>query len=158
MKRSLSKLSVVFVIMFAGFGTVAKEKPAAGLGVTSCMEVEPCSASLAGGKAKLTTTALRREVANYVGSYDIKVRPYFFKSEKGTLSFNVSDESLRKLAKGTAVDFAGRAVTGGTGKSRAVKVKATPAGAGLANGNLIISIATENGELVFTTAYTFSGG
>jgi hypothetical protein len=157
MKRSLSKLSVVFVIMFAGFGTVAKEKPAAGLG-TSCMEIEPCSASLAGGKAKLTTTALRREVAKYVGSYDIKVRPYFFKSEKGTLSFNVSDESMRTLTKGTAVDFAGRAVTSGTGKSRAVKVKVTPAGAGLANGDLTISIATENGELVFITAYAFSGG
>src|SRR4030095_2980526 len=120
MKRSLSKLSVVFVIMFAGFGTVAKEKPAAGLGATSCMEIEPCSASLAGGKAKLTTTALRREVAKYVGSYDIKVRPYFFKSEKGTLSFNVSDESMGKLTKGTVVGFAGRAVTSGKIHHRAL--------------------------------------
>jgi hypothetical protein len=157
MKRPLSKLSVVFVIMIAGFGTGAKEKPAAGRGGTSCMEIEPCSASLAGGKAKLTTTALQRGGAKYTGNYDIKVSPYFFKSEKGTLSFDVSDESMRKLATGTTVDFAGRAVTSGTGKSRAVKVKLKPAGAGLANGNLTIAIATTNGELVFKTVYTFGG-
>jgi hypothetical protein len=157
MKRSLLKLSVVFVIWVAGLGTLAKEKPDAGLKGTSRMEMEPCSASLAGGKAKLTTTALRRGTAKYTGNYDIKVSPYFFKSEKGTLSFDVSDESMRKLAKGTTVDFAGRAVTSGTGKSRAVKVKMVPAGAGLANGNLTIAIATTNGELVFRTEYTFGG-
>ena len=155
MKRSLSKLSVVFAIMVAGFGTWAKEMPVAARGETSRMEIEPCSATLAGGKAKLTTTSLRRGPAKYTGNYDIKVSPYFFKSENGTLSFDVSDESMRKLATGTTVDFAGRAVTNGTGKSRAVKVKLRPAGAGLANGNLTISIATTNGELVFKTAYTF---
>jgi hypothetical protein len=116
MKRSSSILSLVLVMMIAGFGTVAMEKPAAGLRGTSRMEIEPSSASLAGGKANLTTTALRREAAKYVGNYDIKVRPYFFKSEKGTLSFAVSDELLRKLAKGTVVDFAGSAVTTGSGK------------------------------------------
>lgn len=158
MKRYLFKLSLVLVMMIAGFATVAMGKPAAGLRGTSRMEIEPSSASLAGGKAKLTTTALRREAAKYVGNYDIKVRPYFFKSEKGTLSFAVSDESLRKLAKGTAVDFAGSAVTSGSGKSRAVKVKVTPAGVGVANGSLTIAITTENGELVFATEYTFGGG
>jgi hypothetical protein len=158
MKRSSSILSLVLVMMIAGFGTVAMEKPAAGLRGTSRMEIEPSSASLAGGKANLTTTALRREAAKYVGNYDIKVRPYFFKSEKGTLSFAVSDELLRKLAKGTVVDFAGSAVTTGSGKSRAVKVRVTPAGVGMANGSLTISITTENGELVFATEYTFGGG
>jgi hypothetical protein len=158
MKRYLFKLSLVLVMMIAGFATVAMGKPAVGLRGTSRMELQPSSASLAGGKAKLTTTALRREAARYVGNYDIKVRPYFFKSEKGTLSIAVSDESLRKLAKGTAVDFAGNAVTSGSGKTRTVKVKVTPAGAGVANGRLTISIATENGELVFATEYTFGGG
>ena len=157
MKRCSSKLCVVLVIVIAGFGTMASGDPAAGMKGTSRMKIDPCSASLAGGKAKLNTTALRRDEAKYVGNYDIKVSPYFFKNEKGTLSFDVSDESLRKLAKGAVVDFGGRAVTSGTGKSRAVKVKVTPAGSGVANGSMTISIATTNGELVFTTAYTFGG-
>ena len=125
---------------------------------TSRMKIDPCSTSLAGGKAKLLTTALRRDAAKYVGNYDLKVSPYFFKNEKGTLSIDVSDEALRKLARGTVVDFAGRAVTSGTGKSRAVKVKVTPGGSGVANGNMTISIATTNGELVFSTEYAFFGG
>src|SRR5688572_18351061 len=59
--------------------------------------IEPSSASLTGGNATLTTTALNRKAGSFVGDYQLKVTPYFFKSEKGKLSIHVSDEMLRKL-------------------------------------------------------------
>ena len=121
------------------------------------MVIEPSSATLAGGKARLTASALRRQAAMYLGNYQLKVFPYFFKSETGTLSIAVADASLRKLATGATVEFSGKAVTNGTGKTRAVRVKATPAGPDVPKGSLTISITTENGELVFATAYSLGG-
>ena len=154
MTRRSSNFFPLIALAFASFGQVAPAAPDLVLSEASRMAVEPSSASLAGGNARLTTTTLRRESARYVGNYQIQVRPYFFKDETGTLSIPVSDESLRKLARGTTVHFAGNALTTGTETARAVKVKATPAGAGTGKGNLTISIATENGELVFFTGYT----
>jgi hypothetical protein len=121
------------------------------------MVIEPCSASLAGGKARLIATALRREASKYTGNYQLKVTPYFFKNESGTLSIAVTDESLRKLVSGVPVSFAGSAVTKGSGKRRAVAIRATPTGAGSIKGNLRITITTENGELLFNSAYTLTG-
>jgi hypothetical protein len=122
------------------------------------ISIQPASASLAGGEARLTTTGLQRQGGNYAGNYRLKVVPYFFKSESGTLSMIVSDELLRKLVRGSTVSFVGKAVTTGSGTTRAVRVKATPMGAGAARGSMTISIPTENGELVFATEYTLGGG
>jgi hypothetical protein len=38
----------------------------------------------------------------------LKVRPYFFKSEKGSLLLAASDDAVRKLERGTAINFTGR--------------------------------------------------
>lgn len=122
------------------------------------ISIQPASASLAGGKARLTTTGLQRKGGKYAGNYQLNVVPYFFKSETGTLSMVVTDELLKKLIGGNTVSFAGKAVTTGTGKTRAVKVKATPTAADAAKGSMTISIPTENGELVFATQYTLGGG
>jgi hypothetical protein len=121
------------------------------------LTLTPSSSSLAGGKARLTTAELRRASGKYTGEYQLKVVPYFFKSETGNLTITASDESLRALAAGTAVSFVGKAVTSGTGKTRSIKVKATPAGANSTKGSIIITIPTVNGELVFESEYTFRG-
>ena len=117
----------------------------------------PSSTSLAGGKVRLTTTELQRAAGKYAGEYQLKVVPYFFKNETGSLTITASDEALRTLAAGTAVLFGGKAVTAGTGKTRSIKVKATPAGANALKGSITITIPTENGELVFESEYTFRG-
>ena len=121
------------------------------------MILEPSAASLAGGKARLTTSALRIQGGRYIGDYQLKVFPYAFKNETGSLSIGVSDESLRKLAAGLPVSFTGTAVTSGSGKTRPVTVLATPTTRGVTKGKLTISIATENGALVFAPAYTLTG-
>ena len=61
-----------------------------------------------------------------MGTYQLKVRPYFFKSAKGTLLLAASDNSVRKLQAGTAIGFTGKAVTSKDGKTHVVLGKATP--------------------------------
>jgi hypothetical protein len=119
--------------------------------------LEPSAASLRGGKARLTTTALRREAGRYNGTYQLKVFPYAFKNETGTLSIGVSDELMHKLSAGSAVSFTGTARTTRTGRTRPVTVLATPAGPGVPRGKVTISITTENGALVFAPGYTLTG-
>jgi hypothetical protein len=73
--------------------------------VTRKLFIDPSSTSVALGKASLIVSPLTHRDGNYVGDYQLKVRPYFFKSEKGTLLLVASDNSLRKLQAGKAINF-----------------------------------------------------
>ena len=90
---------------------------------------------------------------NYVGDYQLKVRPYFFKSEKGTLLLVASNDLVRQLQAGIAIDFTGKAVTRKDGKTHVVLGKATPSSSD--RGSVTFSIITENGKMVFKTSYHF---
>jgi hypothetical protein len=112
------------------------------LGVTSCIAAERSNSTAATseavtrrlfidpssalGKASLIVSPLTHRDGTYVGDYQLKVGPYFFKSEKGTLVLAASDDSVRKLQAGTAIDFTGKAVTRKDGKTHVVLGKATP--------------------------------
>ena len=121
--------------------------------VTRKLFIDPSSASVALGKARLIVSPLTHRDGNYVGDYQLKVRPYFFKSEKGTLLLVASDDSVRKLQAGTAIDFTGKAVTRKDGKTHVVFGKATPASGD--RGSVTFSIITENGKMIFNTSYHF---
>jgi hypothetical protein len=89
-----------------------------------------------------------------VGEYQLKVRPYFFKSEKGSLLLAASDDSVRKLRAGTAINFTGKAVTHKDGRIHVVLGKATPSSGN--RGSVTFSIITdEDGKLIFNTSYHF---
>ena len=47
--------------------------------------IDPSSTSVRLGKATLIVSPLTRRGGNYIGDYQLKVRPYFFKSEPGSL-------------------------------------------------------------------------
>ena len=153
------RASAVLVLMGAvtSLNFAAAAGPESILTGAERLTVAPSSASLAGGKARLTTAELRRAAGKYTGEYQLKVVPYFFKSETGSLTITASDDSLKTLAAGTAVNFVGKAVTAGTGKTRSIKVKATPVGPNSTKGSIRISIPTVNGELVFESEYAFRG-
>src|SRR6202162_4481721 len=75
--------------------------------------IDPSSTSVAlRGKASLIVSPLTHRDGNYVGDYQLKVRPYFFKSEKGSLLLAASDDAVRKLqdrksvVEGKSVDLA----------------------------------------------------
>jgi hypothetical protein len=115
--------------------------------------IDPSSTSVALGKASLIVSPLTHRAGNYAGDYQLKVRPYFFKSEKGTLLLAASDDSIRKLRAGTAIDFTGKAVTRKDGKIHVVLGKATPSSGD--RGSVTFSIITENGKMIFNASYHF---
>ena len=97
--------------------------------------------------------ALRRNAGTYIGDYELTVSPYFFMSEKGTLSMIVSDESLRKLTQGIPVSVTGQATTTKSGKTRAVNAKLTPAVKD--RGSVTFSFTEMDTKLIFKTSYQF---
>jgi len=74
-------------------------------------------------------------------------------SEKGSLLLAASDDSVRKLQVGTAIDFTGKAVARKNGKIHVVLGKATPSSG--ERGSVTFSIITDNGQMVFNTSYHF---
>ncbi len=69
----------------------------------------------------MIVSPLTHRGGNYVGDYQLKVRPYFFKSEKGSLLLAASDDAVRKLQAGAAINFTGKAVTHKDGRTHIVQ-------------------------------------
>jgi hypothetical protein len=117
--------TVVFLALFAAHSSSAQaaQPPKMSARIIGGFFIDPSSTSIRGGKANLIVGALRRDAGTYIGDYQLKVSPYFFMSEKGTLSMIVSDESLRKLTQGIPVSVTGQATTKKSGKTRAVNAK-----------------------------------
>jgi hypothetical protein len=114
--------------------------------------IEPSSSSVAGGKAYLVVAPLFPEAESYRGDYQLKVRPYFFKSEKGVLNLAAPGDSMRKLQGGSATDFTGKVISA-NGKTRVVTGRITPSTRD--RGTVTFSVITENGKMVFNTSYHF---
>lgn len=115
--------------------------------------IHPTSTSVAGGKASLTISALRRKAATYIGEYDLKVSPWYFKNETGKLMMVVSEEALRKLTQGIAVTFTGRATTDADGTTRPINARATPSGSG--QGSVTFSFVGDERKVTFNSTYHF---
>ena len=105
------------------------------------------------GKASLIVDPLAHKGKFYVGGYQLKVVPYFFKSENGMLELEASDDAVHKLLGGVAVKFIGKAANNKSGKPKVIIGKATPSSKD--RGRVTFSIVTENGTMVFDTSYHF---
>ena len=116
--------------------------------------IDRSSTSVKLGKASLIVSPLAHRGNTYAGDYQLKVVPYFFKSEKGPLLLAAPQDSYRRLVAGMAVEFTGVATNQKNGKTKVVTGKITP----LANdrGNVTFSVATDNGKMVFNTVYHFA--
>ena len=105
------------------------------------------------GKASLIVSPLAHRDENSVGDYQLKVRPYFFKSEKGSLLLAASDDAVRKPQTGTAINFTGKAVTHKDGRTYIVVGRATPSSDN--RGGVTFSIITDDANIVFNPFYHF---
>jgi hypothetical protein len=115
--------------------------------------LEPSSTAVPGGSASLTVGVLTRQAETYIGDYQFKVSPYFFKNEKGKVSIDAPDETLKKLDRGIAVDFTGQATTHGSGKTRRINGKATPLDH--SRGTVSLRFVAGKREMLFNTSYRF---
>jgi hypothetical protein len=150
--------TAVFVFLMLGVTSVVHaERPDSTAGTSSAgtrkLFIGPSSASVALGKASLIVSPLTHRDGNYVGDYQLKVKPYFFKSEKGSLLLAASDDAVRKLQAGTAINFTGQAVTHKDGRTHIVLGRATPSSRD--RGSVTFSIVTDDARIVFNTSYHF---
>ena len=128
--------------------------PKMGTTVKRRMFVDPSSTTVSHNKVRLIVGPLTHNGEFYVGSYQLKVFPYFFKSETGTLKLDAPDETGRKFAAGTEVKFTGKARNNTGAKAKVITGKATPSDKD--KGSLIFSLETGNGRMTFKTSYHFA--
>jgi hypothetical protein len=149
----------VFVFLMLGVTSIIHAETPGSTGRTSNADtrklfIDPSSTSVAlRGKASLIVSPLTHRDGNYVGDYQLKVKPYFFKSEKGSLLLAASDDAVRKLQTGTAINFTGKALTHEDGRTHTVVGRATPSSAN--RGGVTFSIITDDAKIVFNTSYHF---
>jgi hypothetical protein len=119
------------------------------------LRVDRCWTKVAGGKATLTVSPLRRIKDIFEGEFDMKVAPYFFKNDKGKLAITVSDDLMAKVCAGSPVGIIGTATTkAGKGSVvRQINAEATPVDA--LHGMLKVWLTVDERELVFQTKYWF---
>jgi hypothetical protein len=133
-----------------------KSKPTAEISdpVKRKLFIDPSSTPVRLGKATLIVRPLARRGGNYIGDYQLKLRPYFFKSETGSLVLGASEDFVRRLQSGRAIDFTGKAVTREDGTTHVVLGRATPLSGD--RGTVTFSIVTEkNAKIIFKTSYHF---
>src|SRR5215212_3576751 len=94
----------------------------------SRVDVAPTRTSIYLGSVSMTMPSFSRAGQTYDSTYEAKVFPFFFYNEEGRMSVDISDEALRKLERGEAIEFKGIA-TRSDGAERRVEGKATPADA-----------------------------
>ena len=128
--------------------------PKMGEAVERRMFVDPSSTTVSHNKVRLIVEPLTHQGKFYVGSYRLKVFPYFFKNETGTLKLNAPTEGFQKFAQGTEMKFTGKATNNKGAKDKVITGKATPSD--VDKGNLIFSLETDNGRMTFKTSYHFA--
>lgn len=115
--------------------------------------VAPAKTSIYVGSVTMSFTPSTRQAGAYEADYTAKVFPYFFLGEKGKLTLEAPDETLRRLARGETVEFAGRGVSE-DGKPRRFDGTATPIDATSGKLKVRAHVSTRI-ELVFNMTYRF---
>ena len=121
------------------------------------VEIEPTWTSIYVGTVSLRMPEFTRNATGeYESTYSARVLPWVFQNETGRIGIRVTDDALRRLARGETVDFEGRAVNR-DGEERAVTGRAAPSDA--ASGRIKVRVrVSPRIELVFNTTYRFTGG
>ena len=115
------------------------------------VDIAPTKTSIYIGTVSMTLPTMQRTAGVYSAAYVAKVFPYFFYNENGSLRVEMSDESLRKLTGGEAIEFKGRAVRD-DGAERRVEGRATPIDS--ASGKIKVRVFySKRIELIFNTTY-----
>lgn len=136
-----------------GFAGEPTTNAVVALGAKRVLKIEPCAMKVAGGKATLTIGLLHRTNDVCRGDFRMKVVPYFFKNEKGTLAISVTDEIIAKAAQGQTVDITGKATAEKSGVVRDITAIATPADA--EHGALKLWFTVDERKMIFETEYRF---
>ena len=120
----------------------------------SAVEIEPAKTSIYVGSVTMTMPRFTRKDEAFASTYNAKVFPFFFSSEKGRLSIEIPDETLRKLERGETIEFTGKAFNT-EGEERRIEGRAIPADA--MSGKIKVRVfVSKKIELIFNTTYRFA--
>ncbi|HZJ15248.1 MAG TPA: hypothetical protein VFD27_09375 [Chthoniobacteraceae bacterium] len=148
-------LSIFMLLISSGLDAQdVTSPPQTGAAISRRMLVDPSSTTVTLGKISLIVGPLTPKGNIYVGDYQIKVVPYFYKSETGTLKLNAPDGTARKFAEGNEVTFTGTATNNKGGKTKLIIGKATPSDKD--KGSVTFYVETDNGRMTFKTSYRFA--
>ena len=115
------------------------------------VEVAPTKTSIYVGSVSMTLTTFVRKNGLYHSTYTAKVFPYFFWGEHGWIAIELTDDSLRQLAKGETVQFKGRGLSD-DGEERHIEGRAVPADAN--TGKIKVRVfVSKRIQLIFNTTY-----
>lgn len=131
-------------------GPVRAEPPAPAPTPPARVRVPAMKTSIYVGTVTLAPAVFTRTGDELATSYAVRVWPWFFWSETGRLTLQVTAAEWARLARGEAVDFAGDA-TNHRGKPRRVTGRAEPDTA--ATGRLKVRITADGITLVFHGTY-----
>jgi len=116
--------------------------------------VETSATTVSAAKARLTIGPLAPAGDIYHGDYEMRVSPFFFKSEKGRLAITIPRESIANSTAGRSVEITGTATTTGKNeKARRIDAIATPRNK--EEGDLKLWFMVGERKLVFDTRYHF---
>jgi hypothetical protein len=156
-RRRWRAFALFFLVLIISSGLEAQNMasvPRIGATAKRRIFVDPSSTTVSHNKVRLIVGPLTHLGKFYVGSYQLKVFPYFFKSETGTLKLEAPDEAVRKFGEGTEMKFTGKATNNKGAKDKVITGKATPSDKD--KGSLIFSLETDNGRMTFKTTYHFA--
>jgi hypothetical protein len=106
------------------------------------------------GSVRLTLSPFRYQDGAFTADYAAKVIPFFFFNERGLISVEFPEDSLRRLQRGETVPFKGQA-RNHAGEERRIEGRAVPAGAGLARGKIKVRVHVGKIELIFNSTFRF---
>jgi hypothetical protein len=135
-------------------GRVFGDEAVKGTAGRRVLAIERSVMKVAGGKATLSIGELRRTNDVFGGEFQMKVVPYFFKNEKGSLAISITDGMIARAAKGDVVEITGTATTAGkNGATRPINAVATPVDG--EHGALRLWFMVEERKMIFETSYRF---
>lgn len=117
--------------------------------------VEKSTMKVAGGTATLIIAPLRRTNDIFGGTFEMKVVPYFFKNDKGTLAIEINAESFAKARKGERVNITGTATTPDKTGVMVRKIDAVATPVDDYHGALKLWFDIDDRKMIFNTQYRF---
>ncbi|HWA84818.1 MAG TPA: hypothetical protein VG710_01235 [Opitutus sp.] len=125
----------------------------ADLGRYDRVEIASTKTSIYLGTVTMTMPPFVRRGGAYESIYTARVFPFFFLNEKGKIAISVSDDALRRLARGEPIDFEGQG-TAPNGDFRRLTGHAIPSDAN--SGKLTVRVfVSKRIQLIFHTTYRF---
>jgi hypothetical protein len=105
-------------------------------------------------RIRLNIAPLSRTDHGYSSTYSVKVFPFFFFNEHGSIEINLDEDCIQRIEAGETVSFGGNAINH-RGAKRKITGEAVPGD--LDSGDLEIIITASGFDLTFDTSYLLTG-